>query len=78
MGRAWCLLRPGGRALVGVPAGPEDLLRYNGGRTYGPAMLAHLFANWEQVHSTADYDLHYDEGCPHCYQPVFVLEKPAQ
>ena len=75
MGRAWCLVKPGGQALVGVPTGPEDTLRYNAGRIYGPWLYSHLFANWRQLYSSADYDM-YDERCPQCYQPVHVLEKP--
>ncbi len=64
----------GGRALVGVPTGPDALL-FNLGRVYGRKMYPHLLANWEQVYSRADYDREGD--CLHCYQPVHVLEKAA-
>jgi hypothetical protein len=48
MARAWCLVKPGGRALVGVPSGP-DIVVFNSHRIYGPVAYSHLFANWEQV-----------------------------
>ncbi len=50
MGRAWCALRPGGEALIGVPAG-ADRIHFNECRVYGKLMFSHLFANWEQVNS---------------------------
>ena len=28
MARAWCLVKPGGKALVGVPSGPGMNLRF--------------------------------------------------
>jgi hypothetical protein len=48
MARAWCLVKPGGRALVGVPSGP-DIVVFNSHRIYGPVAYSHLFANWKQV-----------------------------
>ncbi len=36
MARTWCLLRPGTRALVAVPAGTYDQVHFNSNRVYGP------------------------------------------
>ena len=77
MGRAWCLLKPGGRALVGVPVGKETIC-FNAHKFYGPAMFNHVFANWKLIHWDIPDDVFAKE--PDCskyhYQPVFVLEKP--
>ena len=48
MARAWCLVKPGGYGLVGVPAGP-DVIAFNSHKMYGRHGLAQIFANWEQV-----------------------------
>ena len=78
MARGWCLLRPGGRALIGVPTMREDAILFNACRIYGPVQYPHLFANWEQVYSNLDYSV-ADEVKKYChwgYQPVVVAEKP--
>ena len=46
--RAWCVTRPGGGLLLGVPVGPDQIM-FNAHRVYGPVMLSHLTANWDQV-----------------------------
>merc|ERR1712050_641961 len=51
MAQSWCLLKQGGRALVGVPSG-KDGIAFNSNRVYGKIMLPHLFANWKQIYST--------------------------
>ncbi len=48
MARAWCLVKPGGLALVGVPTGP-DMIVFNSDKVYGPILYSHIFANWKQV-----------------------------
>ena len=48
---AWCLLKPGARALFGAPGG-FDSIAFNAGRSYGQIMSPHLFANWNQIFST--------------------------
>ena len=48
---AWCLLKPGARALFGAPGG-FDSIAFNGGRSYGQIMTPHIFANWNQIFST--------------------------
>lgn len=73
MSRAWCAMRPGAKALVGVPTGP-DTLSYNSHRIYGPLLYSHLFANWKQVYTETDYE-EFRENCNHCYQPLHIVEK---
>ena len=75
MARAWCVLKPGGRALIGIPIGPGvDRIYFNSHKVYGPIMLSHLFSNWKQIFSDLNYDLYSDECIP-CYQEVFIVEK---
>lgn len=74
MGRMHCLLKPGHKALVGMPVGPRDTLLFNGCRIYGSLMLSHLFANFEQVHTEMDLK-HFSDICQYCYQPLFVVQK---
>lgn len=75
MARAWCTMKPGGRALIGVPIGPgKDLLIFNTGRDYGPIMLSQVFANFKQIYSEFDY-AKFHPLCQWCYQDLFVLEK---
>ena len=79
MARGWCLLKPGGRALIGVPTNEQDKIFFNVNRQYGPIQYPHLFANWKQIYSNIDYE-HANEvakKCPYCYQPLVVAEKPS-
>ena len=80
MARAWCILKPGGRALIGVPSGPTDRVTFNKHKLYGPVMLPHLFANFKQIYSTLDYNYQdeYSERWPTSYQPLYVVEKSEQ
>jgi hypothetical protein len=48
MARSWCLVKPGGYGLVGVPTGP-DTIAFNSHKIYGRHGFAQIFANWEQV-----------------------------
>ena len=48
MARSWCLVKPGGYGLVGVPTGP-DTIAFNSHKIYGRHGLAQIIANWEQV-----------------------------
>jgi len=87
MAKAWCLTKPGGRALVGFPCG-MDLINFNANKLYGPVMLPHLFANWNQIYSeyrdfpdgldtnAKDFCGSEDEPIRYCFQPMTVLEKP--
>ena len=88
MAQAWCLLKPGARALVGVPGG-KDAVHFNAHRTYGRTMLAHLFANWDQIYSTyrdfpqdlgfradaTDFCDNEDDSLTYCFQLITVLQK---
>jgi hypothetical protein len=48
--RAWCLTKPGGYLVLGVPHDlTQDSIQFNAHRVYGPVMYMHLTANWEQV-----------------------------
>ena len=75
MARAWCVLKPGGRALIGIPIGPGvDRIYFNSHKLYGPLMLSHLFSNWKQISSDLNYD-YYSDQCIPCYQEIFIVEK---
>ena len=71
--RAWCTMRVGGKAIIGIPTGP-DIVSYNSHKIYGPVLYSHLFANWKQVYTETDMN-QYDETCNYCYQPLHVIEK---
>ena len=76
MARAWCVLRPGARALVGVPTA-KDTICFNSNKFYGPIQYAHLFANWRQIHADIDLAVFEDSDCKNYkYQPIHVIEKP--
>ena len=51
-----CLMRPGGRMLLGVERGVEDQVLFNMHRSYGPHQMPHLLANWEQVYQEPGYE----------------------
>ena len=79
MGRAWCRMKSGARALVGVPAG-SDAICFNGHRSYGPVLFSQLFVNWKEVHSDVDNSVFNQKvDCRNVtqrsYQPFIVLEK---
>ena len=80
MARGWCLLKPGGKALIGVPVSKREKIYFNGCRMYGPIQFAHLFANWNQIHSNIDYEEAEEVAvhCYYCYQPLVLAEKPMQ
>ena len=86
MAKAWCVMKPKGRALIGVPSGLDEVF-FNVGRNYGRIMSSHLFANWNIVHTEfnelkidmPDFDINmFCEGDAiiWCYQPITILEKP--
>lgn len=49
--RAWCVTKPRGELLIGVPTdgGKGDRIEFNAHRVYGPIMYSHLLANWKQI-----------------------------
>ena len=77
MARAWCVLAPGARALVGVPGSGKDLICMNAHRMYGPVMYSHLFANWDQVWSDVKDLSQLQTDCYSWAQPIHVLEKTS-
>lgn len=81
MGRAWCQLKPGSRALVGLPAG-NDMICFNTERRYGPYLYSQLFANWKQIYSEVNADSPNFKQKDSCYdrkqmayQPILIVEK---
>ena len=75
MARAWCLVKPGGKAIVGMPVGLDEV-QFNAHRIYGPIQLPHFFANWEQVYTATDMETHWKNDSRYSYQPLFVVRKP--
>ena len=81
--KAWCLTKPGGRGLFGMPV-LYDIVLFNSARVYGPLQLSHLFANWRLVFTEAkEFPKGRDtpqeerpEDFIFNYQPLFVVEKP--
>jgi hypothetical protein len=74
MARSWCLVKPGGYAMVGVPFGP-DVIGFNSHKIYGPLALAQLFANWEHLYTEADMKNNNETNCYYCYQPPHSLRR---
>ena len=74
MAKAWCLSKPTGKAVIGIPVGPRDKIVFNSHKTYGPIMRSHLFANWKLEYTNLDLNL-YNDKCDYCYQPIFLLSK---
>jgi hypothetical protein len=76
MAQAWCMLKPGGLAFIGLPMTCEDagLIEFNAHRIYGLRRLAKIARGFELVG--------FDEGGCVPYlptrepQPVVVLRKP--
>lgn len=58
--RAWCVTKPRGELLIGVPTDNVDRIEFNAHRVYGPLMYSHLVANWKQkwCSSTGSHPLH--------------------
>ena len=46
-GRAWCVTKPNGFLLLGLPGGSEDNIRYNAHRMYGQYRWPLITTNWE-------------------------------
>lgn len=79
MGRAWCLLKPGAIALVGLPTGKDEIC-FNSHRIYGPFLYSQLFSNWRQIYSEVDPDVFNQQNdcrslTQQNYQPIHVLQK---
>ena len=74
MARAWCLIKAGGKALVGLPSGP-DMMGFNSHRIYGRSMYAQLFANWEVEFTNVDFSRNDGVNCYSCFQFVHALKR---
>ena len=79
MGRAWCQMKPEGRALVGLPAG-NDQICFNSHRRYGPFLYSQLYSNWKQIFSEVNPKVfEQTDDCRNVkqisYQPIQILEK---
>jgi hypothetical protein len=77
MEQAWCMLKPGGLAFIGLPMSCEDTgsIEFNAHRIYGHRRLAKIARGFEFVEFDA-------QGCqPYLPsrepQPVIILKKPA-
>ena len=67
MAQAWCMLKPGGMLLIGVPYSSSDnYMRWNSGRVYGSERLQHLTANWRATELV---------GCKCCKHALIMLMK---
>jgi hypothetical protein len=75
--QTWCLLRPGGIFLLGVPASDplasKDHLVWNAHRYYGPLRLAEMFAGYEYLETV---DSRAFGGTVHDASLIHVLRKP--
>ena len=72
-------MKPGSRALVGLPAG-NDAICFNAHRRYGPVLYSQLFVNWKEIYSEVDKSVfNKDVDCrnvsQNLYQPMLILEK---
>ncbi len=70
LSQSWCVLVPGGHAVVGVPSTFRDVVRFNGGRNYGPVMLPHLLANFRLLADFRSVLPHVRESKIIDHQPV--------
>ena len=75
--QAWCMTRPGGIALVGLPmaCAATGALEFNAHRIYGMARLAEITQGWEWLGFDAP-------GCESYLptrepQPIAILRRPA-
>lgn len=75
--QTWCLLRPGGIFLLGLPAtdplASRDELVWNAHRFYGPLRLAEMFAGYEHVETIDPREF---GATVHYASLVHVLRKP--
>ena len=76
--QTWCLLRPGGIFLLGLPAedpsSSKDELSWNAHRHYGPLRLAEMFAGFEHLETI---DTREFGAAVHSASIIHVLRKPS-
>jgi len=77
--QTWCLLRPGGIFLMGLPAtdplASRDELVWNAHRFFGPLWLAEMFAGYEHVETIDPREF---GAAVHGASVVYVLRKPMK
>ena len=78
MARVWCLMSPGGRAIIGVPTA-SDKVCFNCNKFYGRVLYNNVFSNWNLIHSEIDpQKLFYKSKCGDYndlnYQPMTVWQ----
>ena len=59
MAKAWCLRKPAGKAVIGIPVGPSNKIVFNSHKIYGPKMQSHLIANWKLENRNLDLNLFF-------------------
>ena len=77
LARAWCQMKVGSKALIGVPAG-KDKICFNAHRFYGSYMYPHLFANWKIIHTEGNLEsLNQNADCrePNIDHAIHILQK---
>lgn len=55
LARGWCVTKPQGALLLGVPGGP-DAIEFNAHRIYGNIRMPLITANWLPANGTKDYE----------------------
>jgi hypothetical protein len=73
MARSWCLVKPAGKALVGLPSG-EEVIGFNSHRIYGPQNYPQIFANWEVFATNTDFTK-FKRSSIAGYQSLHALNK---
>jgi hypothetical protein len=67
LAKAWCITKPGGFLMLGIPTSHDDEIVWNAHRIYGPNVLPHLTANWELIWEDPQG---YDNHAVHLYRKV--------
>ena len=73
MARSWCLVKPGGQALVGLPSG-EEVIGFNSHRIYGPATYPDMFSNWEVAATNTNFSK-FTRASIAAYQSIHALNR---
>ena len=75
MARMWCVLKPGGHALVGFAVSEVDTISFNAHRIYGPIMLPHILANYKLLwNSNPHFGYYTDSKGLGDLQAVFLVQ----
>jgi hypothetical protein len=76
--QAWCMLRPGGLFVLGLPMSCKDdgETVFNAHRIYGFERLAYIASNFELLGFASQCSM-FGRGSNAGFQPVIVLRKPS-